>query len=410
MPFELIVVSDNENGLRCSLADGATCDIGRGSDADFQLSDPRISRVHCRLDWDDEGRPMLVDLGSTGGTVLNGGRIKESAIRNGDRIEIGESVLVFRRESGDPTTIVSSPRAESAPAESAVKDLKHLIGSRIHDFQIEAIVSEGKAGMVFRANDVKQDRGAALKVLWPDLSRNAEAAQRFVRGMKTMFPIRHPNIVRLYSAGTYKNLCWVAMEFVDGEDLTKVIERIGLAGMIDWKFGFRVAVQIGRALATAFQHNIVHRNITPRNILYDETTETCKLGDLMLAKALEQNPAEQITRPGQLIGELAYLGPERTGGDRAVDCRSDIYGLGATVYALLTGRPPFEAHSLPDLIVKIRNEEPEKPKLRQLSINDMFEGAVLKMLEKRPEDRYQTPDALLQDLERIGKFAGIAVD
>ena len=208
----------------------------------------------------------------------------------------------------------------------------------------------------------------------------------------------------------YKNLCWVAMEYVEGEDLTKVIERIGTAGMLDWQFGYRVAVQIGRALAAAYEHGIVHRNITPQNILYSPDEKVCKLGDLMLAKSLELNPAEQITRPGQLIGEIAYLAPERTGGEQEIDCRSDIYGLGATVYALLTGRPTFEANSLPELIRKIREEEPEKPKTYQLSIADMFEGVVMRMLSKRPEDRFQSPDALLQDLERIGKFQGITIE
>jgi serine/threonine-protein kinase len=129
----------------------------------------------------------------------------------------------------------------------------------------------------------------------------------------------------------------------------------------------------------------------------------------MLAKALEGTMAQQVTRPGELIGDVAYMSPERTRGGADVDSRSDIYSLGATAYALLTGRPPFEGNSLTDTIAKIRNAEPAKPKKFQLSIPDMFEGVVLRMLAKRPEDRFQTPAQLVTDLERVAKFQNVTV-
>jgi serine/threonine-protein kinase len=409
MAFQLFVQSGERQGTAFPVPAEGTVVIGRGNDADFQITDPRMSRLHCRIEA-AAGGVKLLDLGSTGGTFVNGEKVKEAPLRTGDRIHVGETELVLRGDAAAETTIVSPPKRQLADAADTIRDLNALIGTQIHNFAIQSKIAEGTTGIVFKGTDTKQPRDVALKVLWPDFSKNEEAAQRFIRGMKTMFPIRHPNIVRLYSAGKYKNLCWMAMEFVPGEDLTKVIDRIGLAGMLDWQFAFRVAVQIGRALATAYEHGIVHRNITPKNILHNDKEKTSKLGDLMLAKALENNPAEQITRPGQLIGEAAYMAPERTGGEQGIDCRSDIYGLGATVYALLTGRPPFEAPTLPDLLRKIRDDEPVKPKKYQLAIGDMFEGAVLRMLAKRPEDRYQTPDALLNDLERIGRFQGVAVE
>jgi len=92
-----------------------------------------------------------------------------------------------------------------------------------------------------------------------------------------------------------------------------------------------------------------------------------------------------------------------------VDCRSEIYGLGTTVYALLTGRPPFEGGSLPEIITQIRQVEPVKPKKYQLSIPDLFEGVVLRMLAKRPEDRFQTAADLLVDLERVGRYQGVTL-
>jgi len=159
----------------------------------------------------------------------------------------------------------------------------------------------------------------------------------------------------------------------------------------------------------AGQHQIIHRSIAPANILVRGEDKLAKLGDLMLAKALEGSLAIQITRRGEIVGDVAYMSPERTRGTQDVDGRSDIYSLGATVYALLTGRAPFEGSTLPDTILKIRQAEPEKPKKYQLSIPDLSEGTTLKMLAKRPDDRYQSAGHLLADLERVAKFQGVTV-
>jgi serine/threonine-protein kinase len=129
----------------------------------------------------------------------------------------------------------------------------------------------------------------------------------------------------------------------------------------------------------------------------------------MFAKALEGVMAKPVTRPGQLVGSIAYMSPERTKENAQVDTRSDIYGLGATVYALLTGRPPFEGASLVDTITKIRSADPVKPTKYQLSIPGLFEGTVLRMIAKRPEDRFQSPRELLADLERVAKFNNVTI-
>src|SRR5205085_1530959 len=139
----------------------------------------------------------------------------------------------------------------------------------------------------------------------------------------------------------------------------------------------------------AHGQHIIHRNITPSNVLVRGSDQLTKLGDLMLAKALEGGLAEQITRAGELLGDLRYMPPERARGNvKAVDPRSDLYSLGAVLYALLTGRPPFEGPSALDTIQLICRTEPVKPRKYQLAIPDLLEGIVLRMLAKRPEDRY----------------------
>jgi serine/threonine protein kinase len=263
--------------------------------------------------------------------------------------------------------------------------------------------------MVFRAQRVGKDLPVALKVLWPELTRRDEETQRFIRAVKTMLPIHHPNIVELYDAGRTEGYCWMAMEYVRGASLTRVIERIGTNGMLDWTDALVVAVHIGRGLQAAFEHQIIHRNITPHNILIRSGDNVAKLGDLMLAKALEGQLAEQVTGQGELVGDLIYMSPERTQSNAEVDQRSDIFSLGATLYTLLAGRPPFESRSFPDLIMKIRRGQPQSPRQFQPGLPELFERAVLKMLSKQPADRYQTPQNLLTDLERIADREGIAV-
>jgi serine/threonine protein kinase len=199
------------------------------------------------------------------------------------------------------------------------------------------------------------------------------------------------------------------MEWIEGESMTQVIKRVGVAGMLDWKYGFRVAVHIARALDYAHAQSIIHRNVTPQNILWRTADKTALLGDVMLAKALEGTMAQQITKPGELIGDIGYMSPERTRGTGEVDGRSDLYGLGATVYALIAGRPPFGSGTMIEMVNRIRTGEPEKPKKYQMAVPDMFQGMVLRLLAKRPDERFQTAQELLSDLERVGKFAGVTV-
>lgn len=130
------------------------------------------------------------------------------------------------------------------------------------------------------------------------------------------------------------------MEHVDGENLMKVSDRVGIAGMLDWKVCWKVAFDIASALPAAYEQKVVHRTVTPANIIRRTSDKSWPLGDLMLAKTLEGSLAVNLTTAGQIVGNLAYLPPESTGGDVPVDWRAEISGLGSTHYALLIGRPP----------------------------------------------------------------------
>jgi len=404
----LVVTAGPDVGCKFPLVEGQTLLIGRGEQSSTQLRDPHVSRLHCLLEV-DRGGFRLLDQGSAGGTYVNGARVAEHALQPGDVVRIGSTELRLELEAApEASTLVGAapPPVKAAPQPVP---LKQLVGQAIGPFAIKKLLATGQRGVVFLADDTAEHRQVALKVLWPDVAQREDEIQRFVRAMKTMLPIRHENIVQIYSAGKTGQHVWIAMEYVEGESLTQVIRRIGTKGMLDWRYAFRVAVHIGRALEEAYRHQVIHRNITPANILIREKDQLAKLGDLMLAKALEGTLARPVTRPGQLVGDIVYMPPERTRVNAPVDCRADIYSLGATLYALLTGRPPFEGDSLPHVIANIRNEQPVKPKTYQLSVSDMFQDVVMQMLAKRPEDRYENPSLLLKDLQRVALFHNVQV-
>ena len=409
MPF-LVIVGGPDRGRYFQIEEGQTLVIGRSQTSDTQINDPRVSRVHCRVVVDG-GTITLLDNDSASGTFINGNKVSRQELNTGDTFSVGDTTLRYQLDANvpdDQPTI--APVASKPTAPQDVPQLADLIGETFAHYRLDKILAKGNTGMIFKAQDTDQDRVVAVKVLTPDPNHSEEQRDRFVRAMKTMLPINHDHLVSLYHAGKTGPFCWAAMQYIDGESLTELISRMGIEGMLDWRETWRIGVQIGRALDAAYEQKIIHRNVTPNNIMRRHADRACLLADLMLAKALEGTFSQQITAPGQLIGEVPYMAPERTRDSDPVDTRSDIYGLGATLYALMAGRPPFESSSLPELVRMVREDEPTPPKQFQLSIDEKFQDAVARMLAKKPADRYQTPTELLRDLERIGQFNNLQAD
>jgi hypothetical protein len=413
MSLELVVIAGPDQGRTFTLNVGKDLMLGRSAQAHYQVSDPRVSRNHCVIALEAD-QVCVVCNGGSGGTLVNGKKVQRQALEPGDVIQIGDTQL--RLQFGDHPLAVALAQSAGTkvtaakPRPEKVIELSSLVGQNLSHFDVNMVIGTGRSSMVFHATDLKDDRPVALKVLHPEFATDEEEIQRFIRAIKTMLPLRHPNLITLYGAGKTGPYCWVAMEYVAGENLTQVIERIGVAGMLDWRHAYRVAVHVARALEYAHGQSIIHRNVTPTNILLEATNKMARLGDLTLAKALEGVMARQITRPGEIVGDVAYMSPERTRGTDNLDGRSDLYGLGATVYALLTGRPPFGGATLVEKISRIRQTEPEKPTKFQMSIPPAFESLVLKLLAKHPGDRYQSAAELLKELTRIGRFSGVTVE
>jgi serine/threonine protein kinase len=405
MQAYLRVTSGPDAGRTFDLIEGIPTVIGRGEKSNTRLTDGTVSRLHCELTW--QGHEFkLVDLDSVGGTFVGGQKIKEHKLRHDEEFQIGGTRLKLHTTGiPDAQTVMAAQKAarEIAPDEGV------LTGKTFSHYELGPALAKGRTGTIYKARDTRDGKDVAFKVLHSDFTSDDEDVQRFIRAMTTMVGLHHPNLIALYGAGKQGTTCWFAMEYVDGEPLTKLIEKFGTLKMLDWRFALQVGVHIAQALEAAHEKHIIHRNVAPESILIRNKDKVAKLGDMMLAKAMEGIKAKQITKPGELVGNIAYMAPERTRSDVEVDTRADIYGLGATLYALLTGKPPFEGKSLVETIAQIRQADPVPPKKFQLSIPDQFQDAVMIMLSKRPEMRYQTPAEAARALERIAKFQGMTL-
>jgi serine/threonine-protein kinase len=225
--------------------------------------------------------------------------------------------------------------------------------------------------------------------------------QHFVDVMKRRFPLRHPNLVTSLGMGRTGSHCWLACEWVDGTNMAKAIGEVAKAGKGDWHPAFRLATHAGRALHFAHGRHMIHRNITPANLMLRAMDNVIKLSDLSLAKALTGSHIRQIMLKKKLEEELPFFAPEQTRANASLDGRTDIYNLGAVVYALISGRPPFLGKSPAETIGLIRDGE--LPSLHESSsqVPAAFESIIRKMLAKDVEDRFQAPAELLLALARI---------
>jgi hypothetical protein len=291
-------------------------------------------------------------------------------------------------------------KEEPEEAAEGIEELRKLAGTKMAHYQIGPVVGIGSSGLVFKAKDTKDDREVALKVYTPEFAEDEESKNRFVRAARTMMPMRHSNLVTLYGAGKTGPYCWMAMDYVEGENLKETIARIGTKGKLDWRPALRMSLDIGRGLYYIHGENIIHRSLSPGNLLVSKVG-TVKLGSLILAKALSGALSKDVTVSGNFLGEVSYLSPEQVGAGGAVDQRADIYSFGALMYALLTSKPPHVGKNPLETATWIIRRELVSPRKADPNIPPALEKIVVKMLQKNPEARFQTAGELLAELESL---------
>ena len=269
--------------------------------------------------------------------------------------------------------------------------------TRLGQYEILERIGQGGMGTVYRARHVNLDNEVALKVLAPRFATDPGFVARFQREARAAATLSHANIVHVTDAGEDRGLHYIVMEFIDGTTLSDVLAR---QGKIDVSSALDIVRQIADALAHAEEHEIVHRDVTPGNIMIASNGQV-KLADLGLAKRIGSELATGRTETGTTIGTPYYMSPEQVVDAGSVDNRSDIYALGATLYHLVSGKRPFDGGSAYEIMRRVETEKPLPlskldPKLPQNLCN-----LVERMMAKNPNDRYQTASELIHDLQRV---------
>ncbi|HYG75828.1 MAG TPA: protein kinase [Planctomycetota bacterium] len=262
------------------------------------------------------------------------------------------------------------------------------------EFVIESVLGEGGMGKVYRARQVSLDRWVALKVL-PRAKENPNFAERFYREARSAARLVHPNIIQIYTVGEYQSIPYFAMEYIEGEDLENIL-RPSSESVLTVDEIVEIIRAVAKALAVAMEHGIVHRDIKPANIMITRTG-LVKVMDFGLAKGVTN---DAVTQAGLVVGTPAYMSPEQ-GASKPVDTRSDIYSLGCVMYNCIGGKAPFSAENVASLLYKHMYEPPEPLKELRPDLNPELESICMKMLGKKAEDRYQTPQELLLALTKV---------
>ena len=267
-----------------------------------------------------------------------------------------------------------------------------MTGSRVGNWYLEAEIARGALGTVYRARAFDDpDRTAAVKVLDTVSAADPAFAQRFAAEMLALQRLDHPNIVRLYDSGPHGGLAYYAAELVEGTDAAKLLD----AGRRPWREVLAVAVQVARALKHAHQRNVLHRDLKPAHLLF-APDGVLKVAGFGIARAVPMPPPS----PTPVIGSAAYLPPETAGG-KPHTRRSDFYSLGGVLYTLVTGRPPFTANSIVELVHKQCYALPERPAMLVRELPPELDEFICGLLDKNPARRPATAAALLEDLVQL---------
>jgi len=264
----------------------------------------------------------------------------------------------------------------------------------VGDYEVISRLGAGTMGAVYEARSVRTGERVALKILPPSLASSGMIA-RFKRESAVAAKLDHPNIVGFIEFGQDpKRGAWFcALELIRGQDLDKYVEQNGI---LDEKDACRIAHHIALGLQHACENGLVHRDVKPHNVMLTADGGV-KLLDLGLARHTDVED-DRHTQAGLFVGSPAYAAPEQVSGGDDVDTRTDIYGLGATLYHLVTGGPPFSGPTVQAILKKQVNEEVPWPASVNPDLSESFCNVLMKMMEKNPRDRYQTPADAASDL------------
>lgn len=305
-------------------------------------------------------------------------------------------------QQGDATIV--SQRPVAAPAEfyksMPLAELSQMLeGKQLDHFTVEQIIGGGGMGAVFRGRDLRLDRAVAIKVI-PGSKRDPETLRRFRLEAQAAARLDHPNIARVYYVGEAEQWNYIVFEFIDGVNVRDLVSVNGPLPIDDAVFYVR---QIAEALQHAHEREVVHRDIKPSNVLVT-AAGVSKIVDMGLARNLGVEQSNDATASGITLGTFDYISPEQARNPRDADVRSDLYSLGCTFFYMLTGNPPFPEGTVLQKLLKHGSVPPPDPRGWRDDISDQLHSIIMKLMAKQPNQRYQKPSELVNDLMLLAEL------
>jgi serine/threonine protein kinase len=302
-----------------------------------------------------------------------------------------------RATGGDPETEklgpVSSVRLNQSSKTAGGGDKSSV---QLGEYRLVKKIGSGAMGAVYKARQVGTNRKVALKVLFQHVAANDKLVKRFHREAKVTTALNHPNIVRGYDVGQDQGFHYFAMEYVNGHSLQKWLAHLGKLSLGD---ALLLVLSCAKALQHAHEHDVIHRDIKPDNILITRDG-IAKVADLGMVKMLDEDMS--LTQTGHAVGTPWYMPLEQAKNSKDTDGRCDIYALGCVFYACLTGQPPFVGKTLVEVIQAKERGSFKPARDFNQEVTQRVDDIVVKMTAKLPRYRYQTCAELIKDLESIG--------
>ncbi len=339
--------------------------IGRKKTCEIVLDDGRSSREHTLI-TKEGGSHYVKDLNSSNGTYLNDVRIDKSPLVFGDRVRIGDTVLVFLDD----------------PEQS-------LEGQTIGGFQIVEKLGHRDIGIVYRARQIALDRIVSLKFLDKDLSGDKQFVMRFIEEARVAGTLRHPNIVHIFDVGTANGQYYICMEYISGKTLRDALTE----GALTLGDKVRIAKECASALGFAHGRGIIHKDVTPSNIILTHEN-VAKVSDMGIAK-LSGAPIS-----GREISSLYYISPEEALA-QPIGPKSDMYSLGVCFYEMLAGELPFKANSAREIVKEHIITPVPSPRECAPEVPEPVARICVRMTARELSGRYPSMGEVVADLEKI---------